>query len=87
MAIIATPSRPAPSMAANPLPHAAAPDFTDPLAMLTACHRRLERELATLDRLQRHLPEHGSDADVAEQPRGGGERPTSHGVGEHGAGW
>ena len=51
-------------MAANPLPHAAAPDFSDPLALLTACHRRLERELATLDRLQRHLPEHGSDADA-----------------------
>src|SRR5262245_5949983 len=57
-AIIAPPSRPAPSapMAADPLSDAGAPDFTDPLGMLVACHRRLERQLATLDRLQRHLP-------------------------------
>jgi hemerythrin-like domain-containing protein len=39
----------------------AAPGFDDPLGMLVACHRRIERELATLDRLQRHLPEHGCD--------------------------
>ena len=32
--------------------------------MLVACHRRIERELATLDRLQRHLPEHGCDDDA-----------------------
>ncbi len=42
----------------------AAPGFDDPLAMLVACHRRIERELATLDRLQRHLPEHGCDDDA-----------------------
>ena len=37
----------------------AAPSFDDPLGMLSACHRRIERQLATLARLQRHLPEHG----------------------------
>ncbi len=41
-----------------------APGFDDPLGMLVACHRRIERELATLDRLQRHLPEHGCDEDA-----------------------
>ena len=41
-----------------------APGFDDPLAMLVACHRRIERELATLGRLQRHLPEHGCDDDA-----------------------
>lgn len=42
-------------------PNILAPGFDDPLAMLAACHRRIERELATLDRLQRHLPEYGCD--------------------------
>lgn len=42
----------------------AAPSFDDPLGMLTACHRRIERNLATLARLQRHLPENGCDADA-----------------------
>ena len=32
--------------------------------MLAACHRRIERHLATLERLQRHLPEHGCDPDA-----------------------
>jgi len=41
-----------------------APGFDDPLGMLLACHRRIERELATLERLQRHLPEHGCDDDA-----------------------
>ena len=51
-------------MAADPLSDPGAPDFSDPLGMLLACHRRLERQLATLDRLQRHLPEFGSDTDA-----------------------
>jgi len=42
----------------------AAPSFDDPLGMLRACHRRIEKQLATLDRLQRHLPEHGCDDDA-----------------------
>lgn len=43
---------------------AGAPSFDDPLGMLLACHGRIERQLATLERLARHLPEHGSDADA-----------------------
>jgi hemerythrin-like domain-containing protein len=46
------------------LPEAPAPGVDDPLGMLCACHRRIERQLATLARLQRHLPEHGCDADA-----------------------
>lgn len=38
--------------------------FDDPLGMLVACHARIRRQLATLARLQRHLPEHGSDRDA-----------------------
>ncbi len=48
-------------MAADPFAESNAPDFGDPLGMLAACHRRIERQLETLDRLQRHLPEHGCD--------------------------
>ncbi len=51
-------------MAVDPLADSAAPSFDDPLGMLAACHRRIERQLATLDRLQRHLPEHGCDSDA-----------------------
>jgi hemerythrin-like domain-containing protein len=40
------------------------PSFDDPLAMLRACHGRLEHQLATLERLARHLPEHGCDANA-----------------------
>src|SRR5512137_386080 len=42
----------------------AAPGYDDPLGMLAACHRRIERQLGTLERLQRHLPVHGCDADA-----------------------
>jgi hemerythrin-like domain-containing protein len=41
-----------------------APSFDDPLGMLRACHDRIERQLVTLERLGRHLPEHGCDADA-----------------------
>ncbi|HZQ60630.1 MAG TPA: hemerythrin domain-containing protein [Casimicrobiaceae bacterium] len=47
----------------------AAPSFDDPLGMLHACHRRIEKQLATLDRLQRHLPEHGCDDDARNAAR------------------
>ena len=40
------------------------PGFDDPLGVLVACHRRIEREIATLARLQRHLPEFGCDDDA-----------------------
>ena len=45
----------------DPLGDSSAPSFDDPLGMLRACHGRIERQLATLQRLQRHLPEHGAD--------------------------
>jgi hemerythrin-like domain-containing protein len=48
----------------------AAPSFDDPLGMLSACHGRIERHLATLERLQRHLPEHGADFDARAAARG-----------------
>ena len=32
------------------------------LALLSACHGRISRQCATLERLSRHLPAHGSDA-------------------------
>jgi hemerythrin-like domain-containing protein len=47
-----------------------APTFDDPLGMLCACHRRIERQLETLSRLQRHLPEHGCDLDARAAARG-----------------
>lgn len=50
-------------MTLQPFP-AIAPGFDDPLGMLVACHRRIEREIATLARLQRHLPEFGCDDDA-----------------------
>lgn len=51
-------------MGANPLEQHAAPGFDDPLGVLRACHRRIERQLTTLVRLRRHLPEHHADADA-----------------------
>lgn len=51
-------------MTARLLPTSTAPGFDDPLGMLVACHRRIEREIATLARLQRHLPEFGCDDDA-----------------------
>ena len=46
-----------------------APSFDDPLGMLRACHGRIERQLATLERLVRHLPEHGCDAQARSAAR------------------
>lgn len=40
------------------------PGFDDPLGVLRACHRRMERQLATLSRLRRHLPLHHADDDA-----------------------
>jgi hemerythrin-like domain-containing protein len=51
-------------MPADPFGQAAAPGFDDPLGVLRACHRRMERQLATLRRLRRHLPEHHADEDA-----------------------
>lgn len=38
-----------------------APSFDDPLAMLRACHGRIQAQCATLRKLQAHLPAHGCD--------------------------
>lgn len=51
-------------MAADPFHQPAAPGFDDPLGMLRACHRRIERQLGTLTRLRKHLPEHHADAEA-----------------------
>lgn len=46
------------------LPGGEAATFDEPLAMLSACHGRIRKQLATLSRLGRHLPEHGHDDDA-----------------------
>jgi pyridoxamine 5'-phosphate oxidase len=38
-----------------------APGFDQPIAVLKHCHGRIRKQLATLDRLLSHLPEHGAD--------------------------
>jgi hemerythrin-like domain-containing protein len=49
------------------LPHSSpSAGFELPLDMLTACHRRVEQQGATLTRLVPHLREHGSDAQARE---------------------
>ena len=53
----------------DPLGDSPAPSFDDPLGMLRACHGRIERQLATLQRLQRHLPENGADAQARSAAR------------------
>ncbi len=40
---------------------ASAPGFEQPLAVLKHCHDRIRKQLATLDKLLQHLPEHGAD--------------------------
>ena len=39
--------------------------FDDPLEMLLGCHRRIERQLATLKRLRTHIAAHGVDAEAS----------------------
>ena len=38
-----------------------APDFSQPIAVLKHCHGRIRKQLATLEKLLTHLPEHGAD--------------------------
>jgi pyridoxamine 5'-phosphate oxidase len=38
-----------------------APGFDKPIAVLKHCHDRIRKQLATLERLLSHLPEHGAD--------------------------
>lgn len=51
-------------MAPSLLPSGEAATFDEPLEMLSACHGRIRKQLATLARLERHLPVHGHDADA-----------------------
>lgn len=53
-----------------PLSAEIAPGFDDPLGLFAACHLRIRDKLATLERLQRHLPENGSDTDARAAARG-----------------
>jgi len=39
--------------------------FDDPLEMLLACHRRIEKQLQTLERLRAHLQAKGVDAEAS----------------------
>lgn len=41
--------------------HDAAPDFNQPIAVLKHCHGRIRKQLATLEKLLVHLPQHGAD--------------------------
>lgn len=50
-------------MTQSPFPEAA-PDFSDPLGLLRACHGRIEQHCATLQQLIPHLREHGVDAEA-----------------------
>jgi hemerythrin-like domain-containing protein len=47
----------------------AAPGFAEPFEMLEACHERVERMLALLQRLREHLPAHGANADAQQAAR------------------
>lgn len=38
-----------------------APDFDQPVAVLKHCHGRIRKQLATLEKLLAHLPDHGAD--------------------------
>ncbi|MDA8095336.1 MAG: hemerythrin domain-containing protein [Betaproteobacteria bacterium] len=43
-----------------------APDFSDPLGLLVACHGRIERQCATLLRLPQHIEHFGPDEQAAQ---------------------
>lgn len=47
----------------SPFPEAA-PDFSNPLGLLRACHERILQHCATLERLAEHLRTHGVDAEA-----------------------
>lgn len=50
-------------MSLSPFPEAA-PDFSDPLGLLRACHERILNHCTTLERLVEHLRTHGVDAEA-----------------------
>ncbi|MBL8305054.1 MAG: hemerythrin domain-containing protein [Rubrivivax sp.] len=43
--------------------------FDEPFEMLAACHERVERMLALLEKLEAHVAQHGSDAAAAQAAR------------------
>jgi hemerythrin-like domain-containing protein len=43
---------------------ATAPDFSQPIAVLKHCHDRIRKQLATLQNLLDHLPQHGNDTEA-----------------------
>jgi hemerythrin-like domain-containing protein len=43
--------------------------FDEPFALLSACHERVQRSLALLQRLQAHLAVHGADAQARDAAR------------------
>lgn len=47
----------------------AAPTFAQPFEMMEACHQRVHRTLALLERLRAHLPAHGADAQAQQAAR------------------
>lgn len=47
----------------NPFPESA-PDFSDPLGLLRACHERMLAHCARLTRLAAHLQEHGANSEA-----------------------
>lgn len=50
-------------MSQQPFPDAA-PDFSDPIGLLRACHGRIEAHCDTLERLVEHLRDKGVDAEA-----------------------
>lgn len=48
---------------------AAAPGFERPLDVLEACHSRIVRQCATLEKLSAHLPLHGADKQAQQAAR------------------
>jgi hemerythrin-like domain-containing protein len=48
---------------------AAAPGFDRPLDVLEACHGRIAKQCATLEKLLAHLPAHGADAQAQQAAR------------------
>ena len=60
-----------PSGTPRHLPGFSAPavGFEQPFAMLEACHERVLRTLALLDRLRAHVHQHGADADARQAAR------------------
>lgn len=46
-----------------------APGFDQPLDVLLACHDRIQKQCATLQKLLAHLPQHGSDVQAQQAAR------------------